>query len=77
MRLNIIIFQAVTPESELHYLASSKPGYIKRKVTPEVLSMIFATVVMLIIFSIGFGCLFSLKTPPQFVDKVLAMNKEY
>jgi hypothetical protein len=52
-------------------------GIIKQIVTPDVLAMIVALVIISAVVLTGSCCLLGLQAPPQFATKLLTMNKEY
>lgn len=55
----------------------SQAGWIKQSITPSVLTMILTFVVFALILTFALGNLMRIKTPVQFADKSLVLNKEY
>lgn len=56
---------------------TGEAGWIKQKVTPPVLTMILTLIVFVLILSFALRFMTSIRTPVQFADKSLALNKEY
>lgn len=54
-----------------------KAGWIKQSITPSVLTVILTFLVFLLILAFALRNLMGIKTPVQFADKSLVLNKEY
>ncbi len=77
MLLHALVMLLISTVVEATAAAQKQAGWIKQVITPTVLTMLLTVLVFLLILVFGLNNMLAIKTPVQFADKSLVLNKEY
>ncbi len=73
----IVSFLLAVAEANSTTQTAKQVGWIKQVVTPSVLTMLLTFLVFALILAFGLRNMMAIKTPVQFAERSLVLNKEY